>query len=188
MQTESEKVSRIMKALKKVWNIITTTLVVLIILLAVALVGVRIFGYRPLSVLSGSMEPTYHVGSLIYVKEVDYTTLQVGDPITFMIDEDTIVTHRIAGIVPDEDEPGTLRFRTKGDANAQEDAMLVHYKNIIGVPKFTIPYLGYVATYIQTPPGCYFAIAIAAVAVLASFLPDLFDDSDKKEKKEEKAE
>ena len=40
--------------------------------LALLLVGVRLFGMQVFTVLSGSMEPTYQTGSLIYVKDVDY--------------------------------------------------------------------------------------------------------------------
>lgn len=54
---------------KKLLQIISTILVALVVLLAVALVGVRLAGIRTFTVLSGSMEPTYHVGSLIYVKK-----------------------------------------------------------------------------------------------------------------------
>ena len=61
---------------------------VLAVILAVALVGVRLVGLQVFTVLSGSMEPTYHVGSLIYVKDVDYKELEAGDVITFMLDED----------------------------------------------------------------------------------------------------
>lgn len=56
---------------KKLLQIISTILVALVVLLAVALVGVRLAGIRTFTVLSGSMEPTYHVGSLIYVKKVE---------------------------------------------------------------------------------------------------------------------
>ena len=52
---------------KAVWNIITNILVGLVVLLAIALVGVRLVGIQVFTVLSGSMEPAYHVGSLIYV-------------------------------------------------------------------------------------------------------------------------
>lgn len=55
------------KAVKKIWNIATTILVVLVVALAVLLVGARIIGLQVYAVLSGSMEPTYHTGSLIYV-------------------------------------------------------------------------------------------------------------------------
>lgn len=91
------------KIIKKVWNAITTVLVILIVILAVLLVGVRLAGFRVFTVLSGSMEPTYHVGSLIYVKDVDYRQLEAGDVITFMLDENTVATHRIIQVVPDED-------------------------------------------------------------------------------------
>ena len=55
--------------MKKLWNMITTVLVALVVILAILLVGVRVIGLTPYVVLSGSMEPTYHTGSLIYVKK-----------------------------------------------------------------------------------------------------------------------
>lgn len=56
------------KSLKKIWNVISTILVALVVLLALLLVGARVVGLQVFTVLSGSMEPTYHTGSLIYVK------------------------------------------------------------------------------------------------------------------------
>jgi len=124
------------------------------------------------------MEPTYHVGSLIYVQKTDPYELESGDVITFMLSEDSIATHRIVEVVPDETDPSVVRFRTKGDANAAEDGGLVHYKNVIGKPVFSIPYLGYVSNYIQNPPGTYVAIAAAALILALVFVPDLFSDDD----------
>lgn len=171
-----------MKKLKKIWNIFTTVLTVIAILLALALVGVRLFGFQVFSVLSGSMEPEYHVGSLIYVKEVDYHELKSGDVITFMLSEDLVATHRIVDVYPDQDDPTVLRYQTKGDANEAPDGTLVHYKNVIGTPVFTIPYLGYVADFIQKPPGTYAAIAIGAVLLALMFLPDLFREEEPKKR------
>lgn len=163
-----------MKLFKKIWNVVTTVLVAVVVILALLLVGVRLFGMQVYTVLSGSMEPVYHTGSLIYVKNVDYRDLKEGDVITFMLDEDTVATHRIVGIVPDEEDPSVLRYRTKGDANDAEDGSLVHYKNILGTPVFTIPKMGYVANYIQNPPGSYLTISGGAILMLLVFLPDLF--------------
>lgn len=171
------------KKVKKALDGFSTIVVVLIVILAVLLVGVRLVGLQVFAVLSGSMEPTYHTGSLIYVKEVDPAELEAGDVITFMISEDTVVTHRIAGVVPDDEDPTVLRFRTKGDANDAEDATLVHEMNIIGTPVFTIPYLGYLSNYIQNPPGTYIAITIAALVLMLMFIPDLLDDDQEKAKK-----
>lgn len=168
-----------MRKLKKAWNVLTTIVVIIVVCAAVLLVGVRLIGLQPYIVLSGSMEPVYHTGSLIYVKEADYTKLQPGDVITFAISEDMVATHRIVEVIPDEEEPSVLRYRTKGDANEAEDGKLVHYKNVIGTPAFTIPYLGYVAAYIQKPPGKYIAIAAGAIFLILLILPELFDDKKK---------
>ena len=170
-------------SLKKIWNTVTTVLVVMVMILAVMLVGVRLVGLQVYTVLSGSMEPTYHVGSLLYVKTVDTSELKAGDVITFMLDEDTLVTHRIAEVVPDETDPSTIRFRTKGDANDAEDASLVHYKNVVGSPVFSIPKMGYFANYIQKPPGMYIGISMAALLMVLVFLPDLFGSEDENKKK-----
>ena len=173
------------KTMKKTWNLISGVLVGIVVLLAIALVGVRLIGLKPYVVLSGSMEPTYHVGSLIYVKSVDYKDLKVGDAITYMINQDTVVTHRIIEVLVDEADPDTIRYFTQGDANEVADGTSVHYKNIIGKPVFSIPYLGYVSNYIQNPPGMYVAIAVGAMMLLLVFLPDIFTD-DGKEKKQRK--
>ncbi len=176
------------QSVKKVWNTISTILVALVVILALLLVGARLLGMQVFTVLSGSMEPTYHTGSLIYVKKVDPYTIQAGQPITFMLDEDTVATHRVVEVVPDEEDPTVIRFRTKGDANDSVDGTLVHYKNVIGTPVFTIPGLGYVANYIQHPPGLYVAVSAGAVLLLLVFLPDvLAPDKDKKEKKGKRA-
>lgn len=167
--------------LRKIWNVFTTVLVVVVVLFAALLVGARLIGLQVFTVLSGSMEPEYPTGSLIYVKKVDPREIEVDQVITFMLDKNTVATHRVIEIIPDENYPTVVRFRTKGDANEVEDGSLVHMNNVIGTPVFTIPKLGYVANYIQNPPGMYVAISVGAILILLVFLPDiLFDDKPKK--------
>ena len=170
--------------LKKIWNVVSTVIVVLVVLCAVFLMGSRLLGYQVFTVISGSMEPVYDVGDLIYVKEVDVDTIKIGDDITYMVSEDTVVTHRIIEVLVDEEDPNTIRYFTQGIANDVPDGVSVHYMNIIGKPVFTIPYLGYVSSYIQNPPGMYVAIAAGAILIMLVFLPDLFED-DKEKKKEQ---
>lgn len=164
--------------IKRIWNIITTIFVVLVVLLAILLGGVRLIGIQPYTVLSGSMEPNYHVGSLIYVKKVDPLTLDVKDPVTFMLNENTVATHRIIEKIPDETDPNVVRFRTKGDHNDDPDGSLLHSNNVIGKPIFTIPYLGYLANFVQNPPGRY--IALGACAFLLATV--IFSGGEKKPK------
>ena len=163
-----------LSAVKKIWNALSWIIVALTVVLAVLLVGGRLVGLQTYAVLSGSMEPTYQTGSIIYVKQIeDPKAIPDGTPITYMISEDTVVTHRVVTAVVDEEDPSVVRYRTKGDANDVEDGTVVHYKNIIGTPVFSIPQLGYLANYIQNPPGTYVAISLGALFVLLLFLPEL---------------
>lgn len=208
-----------MAALRKLWSFVTTLLVVIVVILAILLVGVRVVGLTPYAVLSGSMEPTYHVGSLIYVREIEPSQIEVGTPITFVVNEDLLVaTHRVVEIesyttvqkemvdtegnpILDEegnptytevelDEP-SYYFTTKGDANDAEDGSPVYYKNVIGTPVFSIPYLGFLSSWLQTRQGTIMGLSIAAVVLILTFMPDLLDTVDgtakKKRRKKRKA-
>ena len=166
--------------LKKIWNIVSTALVVLMVLCAVFLIGSRVMGYQCFTVISGSMEPKYSVGDLIYVKKVDASTIQVGDDITFILNEDLVVaTHRVVRI-----DAENQRLYTKGLANEIEDSDPVHFNNVIGVPQFSIPKLGYVSDFVQNPPGMYITIGVGIILILAVFLPDMIGK--KKNKDEDK--
>ena len=102
---------------------------------------------------------------------------KVGDPITFVLNEDLVVaTHRVIEIDA-ENRP----FYTKGDANDTADAAPVHFNNVVGVPQFSIPLLGYVSDYFQHPPGLYVAIGLGVVLLAVVFLPDLFTKKNKEE-------
>ena len=149
--------------------------------LVIIIFGVRIFGIKPYTVLSGSMEPNYHAGSVIYVKTVNASELNVGDPITFDLNGLT-VTHRI--IEREEDEHG-LRFYTQGDANNMPDGGFVTPDEVIGIPVLHIPYLGYVFDYIQHPPGIYIIVGGVAVLAIISFVQV---DEDNKSENESQAE
>ena len=159
--------------LKKIWGGLSTALVILVVILAMLLAGARLLGLQVYTVLSGSMEPNYHVGSIIYVKKVDPATLKIGDAISFLISENTAATHRIVEVLPDETNPQVIRFRTKGDNNETEDTNPVHCNNVLGKVVGTIPLLGYVSDFVQNPPGTYITLGVAAVVVLAVFLPDI---------------
>ena len=118
------------------------------------------------------------VGDLIYVKDVDPTTIKEGDVITFIVNEDLVVgTHRVVRV-----DAENQRFYTKGDANEIEDQSPVHFNNVIGVPKFAIPKLGYVSDFVQNPPGMYITIGVGIILILAVFLPDMIG---KKKKEDE---
>ena len=134
-------------------------------------------GYRPVVVLSGSMEPTYHVGSVIYYKQADFADINVGDAITFRAGENSMVTHRVS---QKSELSGT--FTTKGDANLTEDPAPVPYENVIGkVLKFSIPMAGFFVGYSKN----FMVIGImAAVIVINILLDGISPEKEKKKRKE----
>jgi len=166
---------------KKIWNIASGVFVAFFVLCAVFLMGSRILGYQVYTVLSGSMEPNYSAGDLLYVKKVDVNSIKVGDPITFVLNEELVVaTHRVVEI-----DAENQHFYTKGDANEIPDATPVHFNNVIGKPHFHIPLLGYVSNFIQNPPGMYITIGIGIILILAVFLPDMIGKKKKEDEDEE---
>lgn len=170
--------------LKKIWNITSTAVVVLIVLCAVFLMGSRLMGYQVFTIISGSMEPEYNVGDLIYVKKVDPQTIKVGDDITFILNEDLVIaTHRVVRIDTEKQH-----FYTKGLANEIEDSDPVHFNNVIGVPKFSIAKLGYVSNFIQNPPGTYITIGLGVLLILIVFLPDIISKKEKEETQDDVSE
>lgn len=158
-----------MTSFKKIWNITSTALVVIVVICAVFLMGSRIFGFECYTVISGSMQPKYMVGDLIYVKEVDVYSIKPGDDITFVLNEDLVIaTHQVVRV-----DAANQHFYTKGIANEIEDKDPVHFNNVIGVPQFSIPKLGYVSDFVQNPPGMYITIGVGILLILLVFLPDI---------------
>lgn len=162
----------------KLWvSRLSSVMVGVVAICAVVLVGLRIAGFRTFTVMSGSMEPEYPVGALIYVKPVDYQNLKVGDTISYVADDSkTIVTHRIAEIEVDENDVSVWRFKTKGDANSAADAKLVHYKNVLGTPIITLPFIGYFVRNIQQPPGIYITLVVGTLLLAWTFLPGTLEE------------
>lgn len=173
------------KSTKFILKLISNLIVIIAVALAILLVGLKFTGLQIYTVISGSMEPTYHVGSLIYVKKVDPSTLKIKDPITFELSDKTIATHRIVEIVKDEENPNIYKFRTKGDANEDVDANLVEPNKVLGKALFTVPYLGYLATYIQSYPGNMVAICTAIALLIVVIIIDMLIDDKKEPEKEE---
>ena len=40
---------------------------------------------------------------------------------------------------------------------------------------FTVPLIGYIAVFVQNPPGSYFVIGILAALLILAFVPDLLN-------------
>lgn len=143
--------------MKKAWNIVSWILVAFLVAIAMIMLSLKIFGYTPYAVISGSMEPAYGVGSLVFVKSVDVDEVSTGDTITFIMDEDlNIATHRVIDISADG-----KYFYTKGDANQTADPEPVYYKNLVGKVMFSVPWVGYLSIGLTKPLGKLILIFVA---------------------------
>src|SRR5699024_1622229 len=101
---------------KKIWKFLSNTLTTLLFILlisATCLVLItringgepEVFGHQLKVVLSGSMEPTFLTGSIIAVENyAQDRSLKTDDIITFMEDENKLITHRIIDIVETDEE------------------------------------------------------------------------------------
>ncbi|WP_010531349.1 signal peptidase I SipW [Lentibacillus jeotgali] len=170
-----------MKTMVLKWTnrIVTAVLIILLISLAALVISIKlaggepeVFGYQLKSVLSGSMEPGIQTGSLIAVKSVDEgekSNFQEGDVITFVSEEDNLITHRITEVA--ETDSGVV-YTTKGDNNNAPDSSPVLAEDVVGLyTGFTIPYAGYVANFAQSPNGSILFMIIPGILLIgyASF-------------------
>ena len=129
---------------------LSVALLGLVVVGAAALVVVpKATGSVPLTVLTGSMSPTFDPGSVVVVRPVPTDELQIGDAITFQerSGEATVVTHRIISIAFAAD--GTRRFVTQGDANGAADPEPVQEAQVRGKVWYSVPLVGYAATAVD---------------------------------------
>ena len=122
-------------------------------------------------VLSGSMEPAIHVGSVIVIKPED--TYAVGDVVTFGKDTKTNIptTHRLFA---SHIQNGVLYYQTKGDANEDPDAREITSKDIEGKVLFSIPYLGYFIDFAKRPLGFFIIIILPAAFIVLDELRKIY--------------
>ncbi|WP_060672799.1 signal peptidase I [Rossellomorea vietnamensis] len=105
-----------------------------------------LFGYKPLTVLTNSMEPKISAGDMIFVKEKDAADVKEKDIITFRTADQKVITHRVVEITPE----GMI---TKGDNNNVEDSWKVTSDSLLGKVAFILPNAGYVAKFISSKLG-----------------------------------
>jgi signal peptidase len=142
------------------WLLTAVAAAALLLVLSIFAVP-RLFGWELQVVLSGSMEPTYPVGSLNLVEPVQPSDVEVGMPLAYWAPSDVkvMVTHRVVEIVQQEDG---LYFRTKGDANEDPDPNLVPADNVVGRVRWHIPYLGHIVRRLRDPQGFLLLMAVPA--------------------------
>ena len=141
-------------------NVLGILLILGVILLMLPSFFPRALGIQVFNVLSGSMEPTIPVGSMIFVKPMDAEKIDSGDVIAFY-SNGVVVTHRVM-----ENRQLENRFVTKGDANDLEDRQKVQYSELLGKVVLHIPMLGDVTAHLTTPLGKVYLFALLLCGLL----------------------
>ena len=141
-------------------------LMTVILILGILFLILFAIGIRPYVVISGSMEPAVHKGSLSFInKHSKYEDIKNGDIIAYQTPTGDKVTHRVREVT----EEG---FITRGDANPVDDVALTTESNFLGKNIFSIPMLGYAVGTLQTAKGKIVLGTIIVLILVASFLLD----------------
>ena len=157
--------------LKKVFQVLATLLLVVVVLACVGIFIAPRFGWHLDIVYGGSMQPAMKLGSLAVIQPVQPQDVGVGDAITYSSTQSTTVTtHRVIEVI---DNGGILSFRTKGDANEDPDAYTVPAENVVGRVWLSVPYVGYAMDFVKKPLGFGLLIGIPAAIIIGMELKNI---------------
>ena len=162
--------------MKKIFNIVKNILVGLVLLAAVGMMVFTIFsvttfdqshrsifGYKFFIVQSDSMSATdFDAGDIVFVKNVDPSTLQEGDIIAYTSQNTSnygeTVTHKIRTVTTNENgEPGFVTYGTTTDT---DDETIVTYPYVLGKYEGKLSNMGTFFAFLKTTPGYIVCILV----------------------------
>lgn len=140
------------------------------LLLVFLALGPRSGLYRPVTVLSNSMQPTFSRGDLVVATPEPLSRLKVGQVVSFQIPvgDHRVESHRIVELL----NPGPLPVvRTKGDASVAPDPWNAQLTGgTAWVVSATVPKLGWLILWMRDPhirlAALFVAPALLAVRTL----------------------
>ena len=152
-----------MSIIKLFRYLINTLLCAALITLFVIFLLPRFFGYQPYMVVSASMQQSFPVGSLIFVRDAVPEEIEVGDPITFNMGSLTI-THRVMAI-----DTQNRVFTTKCDSNDASER--TPFDSLRGKAlDFALPGVGYFSAWFITAQGRVVSAIIILCTAALSFV------------------
>lgn len=170
------------KIITRICTVISILMVLVVIAVGAVMIVPKVMGNDIYAVMSGSMEPHYHVGSVVIVnKQAAPEELEVGEIITFRKGDSAIATHRIIEVNLE-----TREFKTKGDANEVEDLAPVSFDSVIGEAGMSVPLVGYIPLYMRTKKGMFCIGAYVILFILLQIIPELVKPEKEEEQSNEK--
>lgn len=166
------------KIIPALCNILGTLILASVILTCIPITIPRLMGYEVYNIVSGSMEPSIPVGSLVYVQAAVPSDIREGEVIAYHGGGSTI-THRVVQNRLVEGE-----FITKGDANDQEDINTVPYTSLVGRVKYHVPVVGRFLVIYTSGLGKIYVICFAACGAMFNMLAGRLRSRARKHEKE----
>ena len=152
--------------------------------IALAMLIPLAFNGRPLTVMSGSMEPTIRTGDVVVAREIAPLDARRGDVVTFRDPErgGLLVTHRVRSISREGDK---VTFVTKGDANNSSERWRVGTDEKISRTMYRIPALGRVLAFSHTRYGILVLVLLPLLALGALEIASIWRSDDEGEQASE---
>ena len=125
-----------LRTCRRLLDLALVSLVVSVLLLALAANIGPGLGHRMVVIRGSSMSPAISLGTVVDVEQVAVADLRVGDVVTVTSPGGTVYTHRINRIV---NLPDGLYIETQGDAVGHPDTPLIPASYVTGRVSFSLP-------------------------------------------------
>ncbi|XP_054009792.1 signal peptidase complex catalytic subunit SEC11A [Hylaeus anthracinus] len=120
-------------------------------------------------VLSGSMEPAFHRGDLLFLTNFQNEPVRVGEIVVFKVDgRDIPIVHRVLRLHEKHGQNHTVKFLTKGDNNSVDDRGLyapgqlwLTPKDVVGRARAFLPYVGMVTILMNEYPKLKYVVLLS---------------------------
>jgi signal peptidase len=158
--------SRRRRAFGLVTGAVSGIALVLVVFVALVLIVVPLALHAtPFTVLTGSMAPTMPAGTLVVTRPTPVDEIRIGDVVTYQVESNKpgVVTHRVVGLGSTSE--GERTFLTRGDANNVDDDPILGVQ-VRGVVAYSVPYLGFVNTWVGINRPGWLLKAVAGALIL----------------------
>lgn len=129
-----------------------------------------LFGYSVLHILTESMQSEIPKGSLVLIRMIDPNTVKIGDDITYMVSDDTSITHKVIGIYENHEDSGMRFFETMGVDNDAPDKELVAASNVLGKVVGHVPHVGRITSFVSGNALMLFVILVGMGGLIYAIL------------------
>jgi signal peptidase len=147
--------------------------------LALTLLLPLAFHGRPLTVMSGSMEPTIMTGDVVVSLQIAPLDARPGDVVSFNDPNrgGALVTHRVRSM---RRRGGKVEFVTKGDANNTVEKWAIGQDKRIGRTVVRLPRLGKALVFARTRNGLLVLVLVPLLLLGTLEIASIWKDDDDK--------